>query len=160
MRKLAWITVLGLLFAYLLGGCGEIVPIYSKIHKVPDLTLHFADQPVEFSIKTDAPEPVLQTRLELTVYCDKSTFKQESLPLMLILEGPDLDLQEFAVSVPVMKDGEWLGEMDDNQVDVRIVHDAIELLDLQSPGKYTLKVVPFPSSLTTSILPLLSSTNS
>lgn len=116
------------------------MPIYSKTQKVPELTLHFADQPVVFTIKTDAPEEMIQSRLELTLQIDQSTFKRDELPLMLILEGPDLDLVEYEISVPIKLDGEWLGEMDDNQVDVQIVHEAIEFLELRSPAKYSLKV--------------------
>ncbi|MFK7972094.1 MAG: hypothetical protein AB8F95_17125 [Bacteroidia bacterium] len=139
MRKLLSVILLGVL-AFLLHSCGEVVPIYSKIEKVPEYTLHFADQPIEFIIKLDAPEPVVPTRLELTIECDKSTFNRETLPLMVILEGPDHDLVEYPIEVPIIENGEWLGEMDDNQVDVKIIYEAIDLLELESPAKYSLKV--------------------
>lgn len=124
----------------LLSGCGEIVPIYSRIQKVPKYTLHFSDQPVEFKISTDAPEPLLATRVELSLQIDQSTFKRENLPLMLILEGPDLSLVEYPVEIPI-RDGEtWLGETNENQVDVNITFEAIPYLEIDSPAKYSLKV--------------------
>lgn len=133
--------LLGLfILASLLYGCGEIVPIYSRIQKVPEYTLHFADQPVEFKISTDAPEPVLATRLELNLQIDQSTFKREKLPLMLILEGPSLSLEEFPIEIPVREGETWLGETNENQVDVNVTFDAIPYLELESPGKYSLKV--------------------
>ncbi|MEZ4688608.1 MAG: hypothetical protein R3B47_21850 [Bacteroidia bacterium] len=140
MQKLSWV-LLGLFFvASLLCSCGEIVPVYSRIQKVPEYTLHFADQPVEFKISTDAPEPVMATRLEINLQIDQSTFKRESLPLMLILEGPDLSLEEFPVTIPVREGDTWLGETNENQVDVNVTFEAIPYLELDSPAKYSLKV--------------------
>lgn len=120
--------------------CNEVVPIFVDSQDPPNGTIFYADQPLEFSIRTDAPASEIDTRVSITIVCDKTLFTREELPLMLIWEGPNIELKEVPISIPVRVGEKWLGNPAETDADQAIVFAEIPSLVLQTPTRYSLKI--------------------
>jgi len=132
------------LLCILLTSCGDIVPLWSEqVTLSGDYTL-YRNVACEFEILFDNPLPEINTRLELEVMYDVSSIGQSELPLAIFVERKDTVNTnyptEYTLSIPLKKDGKWLGKTSNNQVDNSLSYTVIEELLVKSNTPYALKV--------------------
>ena len=144
MRKSQIFVYPSFFLLVLLFGCGDMVPLWTQQQQLSgDYTL-YRNVACEFEMLFDHPQPELYARLELEVMYDVSSIGQDALPLALFVERKDSVSTnfptEYTLSVPLKKDGKWLGQASGNQVDNSLTFTAIESLPIKSNTPYALKV--------------------
>jgi len=133
-----WYGVLSGLCLLVLGGCADIRPLWKGVQSLESLTMYFSE-PVEFRIETPPGEDPLIAMLELAITYDQG-INRSDLPLFLTLEAPDHQVQEFNTTIPLKREGEWLGIPEENEVDYTITHVAASHLKLAPDATYELKL--------------------
>ncbi|MEO0896959.1 MAG: hypothetical protein AAFY71_11205 [Bacteroidota bacterium] len=120
-----------------LTSCGEIRPVWKEERKLDDFTLEF-QTPCEFQIALEnATEPVtVKLELAITYYVGIS---RTSLPLYLVIEDENHNIQEFTPDIQIKREGKWIGTKDENEVDYTITHEAISAITFEK-GTYSLKI--------------------
>lgn len=123
-----------------LAGCGDLVPVWVGTVKLDDYTLYHNDTPCTFTVNVpdtpDARQP-LSLEMELTYYA--SGIGRSDLPLYIAIENEHKEVQEFSTNVLLNIDGNWLGTLEENDVDYTLSHVAVPSLKL-APGKYSMKL--------------------
>ena len=118
-------------------GCGEIRPIWKGTAKLEGYTMYFSE-PCEYTVDLTRYTTPLQTRLELVVTYYVGTTRT-SLPLFIVLEDSQHDLQEYATTVVLKENGTWLGDPEENEIDYSLTHTAVPALELK-PDTYRLRI--------------------
>lgn len=121
-----------------------MVPLWTdQVTLSGDYTL-YRNVACEFEILFDHPQPELNTRLELEVMYDVSSIGQSELPLAIFVERKDTVNKnfptEYLISIPLKKDGKWLGKTSNNQVDNSLSYTVIDELMIKSNTPYAVKV--------------------
>lgn len=135
------LILLSLLTASLtLTGCGDLVPVWVGTAKLDDYTLYHNDTPCTFVVDVpNTPEARQTLSLELEVTYYASGIGRSDLPLYIAIENERKEVQEFKTNVLLNVDGNWLGTLEENDVDYTLSHVAIPALRLP-PGKYSMKL--------------------
>ncbi len=124
----------------LLQGCGDIRPVWkgSMNMKKQGYTLHYSEDPVEFSlqIKDEQDDVDLMLEMVISYYVGIS---RDALPLFLVIEDSAHNVFEYNTEVILKEDGEWMGVPQQNEIDYSLTHIAIPELRLKA-GKYTLRI--------------------
>lgn len=101
-------------------------------------TLHYSEDPVEFSlqIKDEQDDVDLMLEMVISYYVGIS---RDALPLFLVIEDSAHNVFEYNTEVILKEDGEWMGVPQQNEIDYSLTHIAIPELRLKA-GKYTLRI--------------------
>ncbi|MDX1907576.1 MAG: hypothetical protein SF053_11125 [Bacteroidia bacterium] len=100
-------------------------------------TLHYSE-PCEytFEIQDDRPDQLARMELRLTYY---QGIARDELPLFIVIEDENSNIQEFATTIVLKKNEQWQGEQEKNEIDYTITHEAIPGFALKK-GQYSMKI--------------------
>ena len=129
-----------ILLVAILNGCGDLRPVWKDTMnmKKQGYTLHYSEDPVEFSLKIGSEQAQQSLMLELVVSY-YTGISRNGLPLFLVLEDADHNVYEYTTEIILKEDGEWMGVPQQNEIDYSLTHIAIPELELNS-GQYTLRI--------------------
>ncbi|TAE47657.1 MAG: hypothetical protein EAZ89_17255 [Bacteroidetes bacterium] len=75
-------------------------------------------------------------KLAVTYYLGIS---RNNLPLFLVIEDKEHNVQEFPTNIILKENNQYLGKVQDNEIDVVIIHLAVPDVTLKN-GAYSLKI--------------------
>lgn len=125
------------LFFLPLAGCGDITPVWKDMCKLNNSTLYYSE-PCEFTFEVTKGNPEFHGAIELAVtyYLGIS---RNNLPLFLVIEDKEHNVQEFPTNIILKENSQYLGKVQDNEIDVVIIHLAVPDVTLKN-GSYSLKI--------------------
>lgn len=131
---------LTLVMVGLLGGCGDVRPVWkgSMNMKKQGFTLHYSEDPIEFSLSIKPEQEEMELMLEMVVSY-YTGISRNGLPLFLVLEDEEHNVFEYNTEVMLKEDGQWMGIPQQNEIDYSLTHIAIPELRLKA-GNYTLRI--------------------
>ena len=141
MKQLATSCLLALsLTSLMVQGCGDIRPLWQGNMSMKDqgFTLHYSEDPVEFSLKINSEKEEVDLMLELVINYYVGIARND-LPLFIVLEDAEHNVFEYSSEVILKEDGEWMGAPTQNEIDYSLTHIAIPELQLKN-GDYTLRI--------------------
>lgn len=128
-----WFLLISLTLVW---GCGEIRPLWKGEVKLENYEL-FYSEPCEFEvdIRNLQGETRVMLELAITYYVG---ITRNNLPLFIVFEDQEHNVNEFTTNVVLKEEGEWLGFPEENEIDYTLTHIAIPEF-LVKPGLHTLK---------------------
>ncbi|MEL6195048.1 MAG: hypothetical protein AAFR66_23525 [Bacteroidota bacterium] len=131
-------SIICLSFLLTIASCGDLVPVWRGEIILSDYTLYYSDLPREFEIDISDQNAGQELRLELELTYYTGLGRNE-LPIYMVLEDENTNVQEFQTDLVIKADGSWQGIPDENEIDYTITHTAIPSIILEN-GKYSLKL--------------------